>query len=326
MRCRQVRSKLADFVEGDLNPKAAEELALHLEHCSLCRGEREALGRALKRLSSYHEEAEVQLRPPDLPHGLAEAMQSPPGRAWQLGTPAYRGHWGPSVAVAACALVAIVVAGRGLDPGPGSPGLSPERRQMARALPPPGGPVDVPQKAVAAPPAASSRDESKTVKTSLSGPEPGARLARVPRHARQVARALGHNRSRATLRRARGFSPRSRARVSPARGTLDQTAVSATKPRPPVTPEPATQIASAAGAGPWAVAGALQSVAEVARGLSKSAARGTIEGLALAAGPMESAANAQMIDARDQARRTLDQLQLAAAAQARASSSGDTKL
>jgi hypothetical protein len=74
------------------------------------------------------------------------------------------------------------------------------------------------------------------------------------------------------------------------------------------------------------VAGALQSVAEVARGLSKSAARGTIEGLALAAGPMESAANAQMIDARDQARRTLDQLQLAAAAQARASSSGDTKL
>jgi hypothetical protein len=96
MKCDEVRTRLSDYVGGDLFPSEQEAVASHLAQCATCRTEAAVLQRCERALGVLGVVAE----PPDLSEDLRRRIAAP--LPW-------RRRWGAAAAVAGVALVVAVV-------------------------------------------------------------------------------------------------------------------------------------------------------------------------------------------------------------------------
>jgi hypothetical protein len=97
--CRECRALLSPFIEGELPPKEAANLARHLEICRECRREMEELRRTVELLRGLPQEP----APPEILRGVREAIRRPSLRTrWESWTFAW---WPRAVAQAAVVLL-----------------------------------------------------------------------------------------------------------------------------------------------------------------------------------------------------------------------------
>jgi hypothetical protein len=103
MNCEEIRKQLSDYIDGELSPEAAAQVAAHLESCAGCREAYEEM----TRLVGYMREMETVDEPADLLQKVRSRLAAKPS-AWErfrelLSTPALR------VPAAATVLAAILL-------------------------------------------------------------------------------------------------------------------------------------------------------------------------------------------------------------------------
>lgn len=123
MTCEQALSRLDEYVDGDLDEAAFQEMELHLGGCAECRAEE----RALRALIAEAAGLPREMRPArDLWPELAERLRGAEGA--RLVAPPVRSSWRSPMAMAAAASVLVALAAtlwvRGHGPRP-APGVTP---------------------------------------------------------------------------------------------------------------------------------------------------------------------------------------------------------
>jgi anti-sigma factor RsiW len=118
MTCDEARNRMDDYVDGELDEAAFQEMELHIATCAECRTEERSLRALLAHAAALPAE---QLPSRDLWAGIAERLGEE--RPWWR-RPGSRTGWGAGLAAAAGVVLALSIAlhgpGRGGRPSSGS--------------------------------------------------------------------------------------------------------------------------------------------------------------------------------------------------------------
>jgi len=115
MTCTDIRERLDDYVDGDLDEAAFQEMELHLSGCAECRAEERSLRALLAHAAALPAE---RLPSRDLWSGIEERLEGarPVRRLWSVA------GWGAGLAAAAGVVLALsATLGPGRGPASGSP-------------------------------------------------------------------------------------------------------------------------------------------------------------------------------------------------------------
>ena len=118
MTCNDVRDRIDDYVDGELDEAAFQDMELHLSGCPECRAEE----RALRALLAHAAALPAEMAPRhDLWEGLAGRLDDAGSRRWRPGLLA---GWGAGLAAAAGVVLALSAMLRGPAPT-GGPAAGP---------------------------------------------------------------------------------------------------------------------------------------------------------------------------------------------------------